>query len=73
MAAHPFRERVDDDVRAMVERAGEVGCAEGRVDHEREAVFMGDGSDRFEVGNIQAGVANRFALAKFSGFLGSTK
>ena len=61
MAAHPFRERVDDDVRAVVQRAGEVGRAECGVHHERDAVFVGDGGDGFDVGDIQAGVADGFA------------
>ena len=38
VAAHPFCERVNDDIRAVVQRTREVGRAEGRIDHERETI-----------------------------------
>ena len=65
VAAHPLRERVDHNVRAVVQRTREVGRAEGGVHHERESVGVGDRGDGFEVGDIQAGIAHCFAEEKF--------
>ena len=62
MAAHEFGERVDDDVGAVIDGAGEVGRGEGVVDHERNAVLVGDFGDGFDIENVAARVADGFAV-----------
>ena len=57
VAADPFRGRVDDDVRAVIDRAGEER-GERVVDDERHAVRVGDVRDLREVVDVQARVAD---------------
>ena len=62
MAADEFRSRVDDDVSAVIERTEEVRRSKGIVDDDRQAVFMGNGSDGFEVGNVDGRIAEAFEV-----------
>ncbi len=61
VAAEPLGERVDDDVGAVGERAGEGGGGEGGVDDQRQAVGAGDVGDGLEVGDLERGVGHRLA------------
>ena len=57
VAADPLRGRVDDDVRAVLDRPGEER-RERVVDDERDAVRVGDVGDRRDVGHVEARVAD---------------
>ena len=49
VAADEFRQRMDDDVGAMLDRPHEIGRRQRIVDDQRNAVLVGDLADRFEV------------------------
>lgn len=49
MAVDVFCDGVDDDVGAVVERVLHVGAQEGVVDHDHDAVLVGDGGDFADV------------------------
>ena len=59
--AEPLRQRVHDDVRAVVERLGEIGRRERRIDDQGNSVVMGDLGDGLEVGDLQRRVGDRLA------------
>ena len=61
VAAEPFGERVDDDVRAEVDGSGEIGRGEGGIDDQRQAVGVGDVGDGLEVGDFQRGIGDGLA------------
>ena len=57
VAADPLRRRVDDDVRAVLDRLGEQG-SEGVVDDDRHAPGVGHVGDRGEVVDVEPRVAD---------------
>ncbi len=59
MAADEFRATVDDDVGPVLEGTAEHRAGEGVVDDDRQAGIVGDLADGLEVGDIDAGVADR--------------
>ena len=59
VAAQELGRRVDDDVRAVLDRAEQVRGAEGVVNHERKSVTLGDRCDRIDIRKVAAGVAER--------------
>ena len=58
MSADPLRERVDHEVRAVVEGAEERRRGERGVHHERQAVAVRDGRVAFDVRDVKGGVAD---------------
>ncbi|GJE71396.1 hypothetical protein CHKEEEPN_2942 [Methylorubrum podarium] len=60
-AAEELRGRVDDDVGAVLDRADQGGRGQGVVDHERQAVALGDRRDTLEIHHRGAGVDDRLA------------
>jgi len=83
VTAEPFGEGVDDDIRAMIERPGEVRGGAGGVHDKGDAVGFGNGSDAVEVGDFEGGVGDGFAkegagfvvdgIGKLLGILGVDK
>ena len=59
MAADPLGGRVDDDVGAVLDRAGQRGGAEGVVHHERNAGGVRDVGQRLEVRHVEPRIADR--------------
>ena len=57
MAADELGGGVDHDVRAVLDGTDQVGRAEGVVDDQGQAVFVGNFSDGVDVGDIRVGVA----------------
>ena len=58
VAAQPLGERVDDDVRAELDRLEQVGRREGGVDDEGQVVLLRDLGNRGDVGDVEGGVAD---------------
>ena len=58
VSADPLRERVDDEVRAVVQRAQQRRRREGRVDDEREVVLLRDGRVALDVRDVEGRVAD---------------
>ena len=56
VAAEPLGEGMNDDVRTVRQRVGEVGGREGGVDHEGDPEGLGMGPDRVEVRDLQGRV-----------------
>lgn len=52
MSADELRGGVHHNVRAVLDGANQVRCAEGIVDDQRQAVLMRDGCDGVDIGNI---------------------
>ena len=52
VAAQVFGERVNDDVRAVLDRAAQVGAGHGVVHHQGHAVRMGHGGQGTQVGDV---------------------
>jgi hypothetical protein len=52
---------VEDQVGAVVEGAQQVGRGEGRVDHQRQVVLVGQRGHARDVEHVQARIAQRFA------------
>ena len=59
VSADPLRERVDDDVRAVLDRTQQRGGREGRVHDERQLVAMGDLRVLLDVRDAKRRVADR--------------
>lgn len=55
-----FRDRVDHDIGAVVERVLDIGAEEGVVDDDHDAMSVGDGGDVPDVDQTQGGVAGAF-------------
>ena len=53
---------MDNDVGTMLDRADQVGRAEGVVDDKRNAVLVGDSGNGVNVGDVGVGVAKRFNI-----------
>ena len=62
MAADELGGRMDNDVGTMLDRADQVGRAEGVVDDKRNAVLVGDSGNGVNVGDVGVGVAKRFNI-----------
>ena len=62
MSAHPFRDRVDGHVDAIIETAAQIGRIEGGVDHEGDVAFPGDLGDGLQVHDVETGVADQLAV-----------
>ena len=56
MAADELGCRMDNDVGTMLDRADQVGRAEGVVDDKRNAVLVGNFSDGVNVGDVGVGL-----------------
>ena len=57
VAAEELGGRVDDDVGALLDGADQRRRGGGVVDDEGQAVFVGDGGERFNVGDVELGIA----------------
>ena len=57
MAADELRRRVDNDVRAVLDGADEIGRAEGVVNDDGKRMLVRNFCDRVDVGNIAVGIA----------------
>ncbi len=62
VAADPLGGRLHHDVRAMFDRAAEVGRRKGVVDHERHIRLMGDCGHGGDVQHVDARVADGFRV-----------
>ena len=62
VAADELGGRMDNDVGTMLDRADQVGRAEGVVDDQRDAVLVGDSGNGVNVGDVGVGVAKRFNI-----------
>ncbi|AJY37764.1 hypothetical protein BO07_5022 [Burkholderia mallei] len=60
MPAEILRQRMDDDIRAMLERAQQVGRRHRVVDDERQAVAVRDLGERGDIGDVAERIADRF-------------
>ncbi len=56
---------MNHDIGAMLDRAAEKGTGEGVVDHERQAVLVRDFSHRADIEDIDARIADGFAVEHF--------
>ena len=61
MAAHEFRHRVDDDVRAVVDGPHQHRRRDGVVDDQWHAVAMRDGGERLEIAHIAGRITDGLA------------
>ena len=59
VAAEEFRQRMNDDVGAVVDRLAEVGRRQRVVDDQRHAGAAGDVGDRLDVGDDAAGIGDQ--------------
>ena len=57
VAADELGGRVDDDVGAPLDGPAESGRGGGVVDDQRQTVFMGDAGERFDIDNVELGIA----------------
>ena len=57
MAADELRRGVNNDVSAMLKGAEQVGSTEGVVDHNGQAVLLGNFGNCVDVGDVGVGVA----------------
>ena len=62
MAADELGGRVDNDVRAVLDRTDQVRSAEGVVDDQRDVVLVGNLGDGVDVGNVRVGVTQRLQI-----------
>ena len=51
-----------DDIRAVLDGANQIGCAEGVVDYKGDLMSMGDRCDGVDVWDIGVGIAQRFQI-----------
>ena len=58
MTAEELRHRVDDDVSAVLERTRQVRRRQGRIDDERHAGLMRDGSQPLDIGDLAGRVTD---------------
>ncbi len=59
VAAQEFRQRMHDNVGAVVDRTDQIGGRQRVVDNQRHASVAGHGRDRLDIGDAAAGVRNR--------------
>ena len=62
MAADELGGGVNDDVRAVLDRSDEEGCAEGVVNNDGQSVAVSQLRDRVDVGDVAVGVAERLEI-----------
>ena len=62
VTADELRRGMHNDVRAVLNRANQVGRAERVVDDERQAVEVGDGGNGLDVRNVAVRVAQRLKI-----------
>ena len=62
VAADELGGRVDNDVRAVLDRTDQVRSAEGVVDDQRDVVLVGNLGDGVDVGNVRVGVTQRLQI-----------
>ena len=60
MAAEEFRQRMHDDVGAVIDRLAKIRRCEGVIDDERHARALGDAGDGFNVGDHATGIGDGF-------------
>ena len=61
VAANPLGKGGADDVRAVLEGLGQVGCREGAVHDEGKACIVGDLGDGLKIANLKRGVGHGLA------------
>ena len=61
MAADPFRQRMNHDVRPIFDGVQQVRRRERSVDRERKMMLLRDLRYRFEIRHVKRGIADRFA------------
>jgi len=64
VAAQPFGQRMDHNIRALFQRTLEVGCAEGAVHDQRQPMGMGHLGNCRDIGHVQRGIADGFHEAQ---------
>ena len=64
VAADELRRRVHGDVRSVEERLAQVRRGHGVVDHERDAVLVGDRRDSLEVEHVALRVADGLGIER---------
>ena len=69
VAAEKFRQRVDGDVGAVVERLQQDRRGNGVVDDQRHAMTMRDVGQRFDVADVAGGIADGFGEHGFGVFV----
>ena len=65
VAADELGGRVEYDVRSVLDGPDQIGCAEGVVDCQRDAMGMSDGRDGVDVGNIGIRIAQGLQIDGF--------
>ncbi len=65
MTAKELRRRMDDDIRAVLDRTEEIRGRKRIIDDHRDAVFMRDRRDCFKIQHVRVGVAERFQIERF--------
>ena len=72
MAADELGDRVHDDVGAVLDRSDQCRGGERGIDHERQAVAMGNVGDGFDVHHLDTRIAERLAVDE-SGVVGDRR
>ena len=62
VAAEELGGGVDDDVRTPLDGPHQRRRSAGVVDNQRQPVFMRDGGELFDVGDVELGIAERFGV-----------
>ena len=62
MPAQEFRQGMDDDVGAILDRLQQKRRGDGIVDDQWHAVTVGDVGEAFDVADITRGIADAFAV-----------
>ena len=62
MAADELRRRVDNDVRAVLDGADEIGRAKGIIDDDGKRMLVRNLCNRVNVGNVAVGISERFKV-----------
>ena len=60
MPPQPFRCRMHNDIRTMINGATQIGRVECAIDHQRQAMAMGDIGHGLNIQNFQVGIAQNF-------------
>src|SRR5262249_57684547 len=59
VAAEKFRERMHDDIGAVVDWLAQIGRGQGVVDDQRNSRVLGDLADRLDIGDDAAWIGDR--------------
>ena len=62
VAAEPFGERMNDDVGPVLDRPQETGRSEGRIDDERQLVFLGNLRQHLDIRHVDGRIAEGLAV-----------